>query len=561
MDRASILIVNGGHDPIQGKWLRMCVDKIIEHTRWPNYHLYIWNNNIKESWVDQYLGSLSNATLVNADPSEVLQHPHAVPLQRLYELARKDGTRYVLTMDTDAQPIKDGWLTHLISALNGQTVLAGIWRDEMSDAIQPYIHPSCLCTTLEFIESNHLRLDKLAPVARSKLDTLSSLTDTALRAGFKVHALRRSNINQIHHVLGGIYGDLTYHHGAGARQLVRFWDDPPGMEIAYANQLVRDSATEMLYNWTDPYLAWLRGKGQSTASLQRDKCLFVLGMHRSGTSCLAGCLERSGLFLGDVSRSNQHNLKGNYELLHVTRLHDEILKANGGSWFQPPETVKVSDEHLHSMSNTVTQLKRRAPCGLKDPRALLMMNTWMHVGGSTSMVGTFRHPRAVAQSLAARNQMPEEQAYGLWAKYNRELVELHKKHQFPLIEFDLSDVQAYCDTVSALAIALGLDPNLESIGEFVTSKLDHSTIGESSIPPLCEETYAYLIRHSYKPLESEEQFEVKMQKLLRMRSKCYELREEKKQGNPLSTKVIPFARRSRQRLRWTFGRLRRLWKR
>ena len=28
--------------------------------------------------------------------------------------------------------------------------------------------------------------------------------------------------------------------------------------------------------------------------------VFVLGMHRSGTSCLAGCLEHCGLHLGDV---------------------------------------------------------------------------------------------------------------------------------------------------------------------------------------------------------------------------------------------------------------------
>jgi len=30
--------------------------------------------------------------------------------------------------------------------------------------------------------------------------------------------------------------------------------------------------------------------------------ILILGMHRSGTSCLAGCLEEAGLYLGDVTK-------------------------------------------------------------------------------------------------------------------------------------------------------------------------------------------------------------------------------------------------------------------
>ena len=39
----------------------------------------------------------------------------------------------------------------------------------------------------------------------------------------------------------------------------------------------------------------------------------IVGMHRSGTSCLAGCLEDLGLTLGKVNRAAPHNLKGNNE--------------------------------------------------------------------------------------------------------------------------------------------------------------------------------------------------------------------------------------------------------
>ena len=39
--------------------------------------------------------------------------------------------------------------------------------------------------------------------------------------------------------------------------------------------------------------------------------IFVLGMLRSGTSCLTGILEEAGLFLGDVKRKSRFNAKGN----------------------------------------------------------------------------------------------------------------------------------------------------------------------------------------------------------------------------------------------------------
>ena len=41
--------------------------------------------------------------------------------------------------------------------------------------------------------------------------------------------------------------------------------------------------------------------------------IVILGMHRSGTSCLAGCLEELGLHLGTVITSAPHNKKGNRE--------------------------------------------------------------------------------------------------------------------------------------------------------------------------------------------------------------------------------------------------------
>ena len=111
----AIIIVNGGKDPEAGRWLSPCLDRILVHTIWPNYHLYVWNNNLADPWVAKNISRIPNATLVEADPDEVLTHKHAVPLQRLYELALKDNPKYVVALDSDAHPIRDGWLSTLIN--------------------------------------------------------------------------------------------------------------------------------------------------------------------------------------------------------------------------------------------------------------------------------------------------------------------------------------------------------------------------------------------------------------------------------------------------------------
>jgi hypothetical protein len=266
--RAAILIVNGGRDPEHGKWLQLCMAKIREHTRWPNYRVYVWNNNISDTTVADILRPYPNVTLVQARSDEFLEHPHADALQRLYELARQDHARYIVTLDSDAHPIRACWLTQLVSALDSQTVLSGIWRDELEAAIKPYVHASCLCTTVEFIETNRLRFDYFEPNGEFGHDTLSSFTDKALEQGLRIHPLRRSNRNEAHRLIGGIYGDLIYHHGAGSRDLVLFWDELPEDESGWTesnlnrlqqrNREIRDCTEQWLFGQYQHYIDWLR---------------------------------------------------------------------------------------------------------------------------------------------------------------------------------------------------------------------------------------------------------------------------------------------------------------
>ena len=225
--------------------------------------------------------------------------------------------------------------------------------------------------------------------------------------------------------------------------------------------------------------------------------VFILGMHRSGTSCLAGSLERCGLFLGPVSRFDRHNIKGNHEIRSVVTLNQHILKANGGDWSFPPVDITLRWQHKLAIRAVVAWLSIRKLRGLKDPRLLLLLKAWLEVIPSFALVGTFRHPAAVANSLARRNGMSLELANRLWLHYNTELIRWHKRFQFPIIEFNLADVEAYRSTIAALAKALRLRPDMVQLKDFIEAGLDHYAILDDPIPDICHEVYAYLQTHRY----------------------------------------------------------------
>ena len=181
----------------------------------------------------------------------------------------------------------------------------------------------------------------------------------------------------------------------------------------------------------------------------------ILGMHRSGTSCLMGTLEEAGVFLGEVSRKNPHNLKGNHENGAIVDLHDDVLRRNGGSWDSPPRAVVWSAEHAARRAEIIAGYRQTPRWGFKDPRTLVVLDGWLRALPTLSLVGVFRHPLLVARSLYARNAMPVERGVELWTLYNERLVAYWRAYRFPILSFD-SDDAAFRRKTSALLEALGL---------------------------------------------------------------------------------------------------------
>lgn len=206
----------------------------------------------------------------------------------------------------------------------------------------------------------------------------------------------------------------------------------------------------------------------------------ILGMHRSGTSCLTGSLQEAGLFLGECHTFSKHNWKGNRENQKFVDFDDLLLEANGGAWDRPPAEVIWSEEHIAMARELLAEYSEEPIFGFKDPRALLALSGWKALIPEIEFVGIFRHPNAVAGSLEKRNGMPREDALNLWYVYNSVLYSEYQRSPFPILDFD--DAEDVLDEkIFRVAAEMGL-PGRIGDEKFYTS--DFINNSENSGPRL-----------------------------------------------------------------------------
>jgi hypothetical protein len=215
--------------------------------------------------------------------------------------------------------------------------------------------------------------------------------------------------------------------------------------------------------------------------------VLVLGMHRSGTSCLAGSLEMAGLYLGEVNTYAPFNKKGNRENADIMRLNDNVLSDVGASWDSPPSLeLQWSAKRKYEQKAILDKIIKGAlgrPVGIKDPRILITLNGWVD-GDKFSYCGTFRHPAAVAKSLMRRAQawnvpMSKSLAYDLWSTYNLKMLEHRANNYFPIVHYG-GGLESYQRSVIRIADYLGLS-NCGRAEGFYSSELLNE-FGEEEIP-------------------------------------------------------------------------------
>lgn len=167
-----------------------------------------------------------------------------------------------------------------------------------------------------------------------------------------------------------------------------------------------------------------------------DRAIVVLGMHRSGTSCLAGMLAAGGLASAGEAVRNWDNARGHHEMLDVVRLNEAVLAYSGGHWLSPPLEVRWTDEHASARDRLLCARIEGRPALLKDPRTLLVLPFWRASHVPYHAIGIVRHPLAVVRSLESWRGTPLVEGVALWTAHNRALADDRARHRYSLIDFD-----------------------------------------------------------------------------------------------------------------------------
>ncbi|WP_395338663.1 sulfotransferase [Ningiella sp. W23] len=165
--------------------------------------------------------------------------------------------------------------------------------------------------------------------------------------------------------------------------------------------------------------------------------LFILGMHRSGTSALARCLREMGVSFSLPSIEDGFWEK-HIEYYGVNQLNEKIM----GSWKDPVMPSNFFKKHLmhfkarRFINNTVPRDKL---VGIKDPRMLLTIDYWTPYVDNFNIIGIFRRPEEIASSLSIRDEYGKasfEQGLNLWKEYNEGLLAIHEQHGFPILDYN-----------------------------------------------------------------------------------------------------------------------------
>ena len=131
--KVAILVVNGffrrgentdyyANEAREFPWIELCLRQLSRHTRVP-YTVLVWDN----SFLPEHRAILDADPHVRAFRSadETVDVRHGRALDRLVGRL-PSGIDYVVTLDTDSFPVRDGWLENLIGRLDGGARLAGV---------------------------------------------------------------------------------------------------------------------------------------------------------------------------------------------------------------------------------------------------------------------------------------------------------------------------------------------------------------------------------------------------------------------------------------------------
>ncbi len=171
-------------------------------------------------------------------------------------------------------------------------------------------------------------------------------------------------------------------------------------------------------------------RSEPPAGSPDDLQVLVLGMHRSGTSAIAGLLQAAGIHVGmaeELVPPRPENPRFFGERSPVVDLNERLLAEVGWTWDAPAAEPAVSppscDVLVAEGRRLMAAIQSTGVGAIKDPRLSLLLPWWRRILLDRFVaVIPVRSPDEVAWSLSVRDGLPFELGLALWAAYHRHLA-------------------------------------------------------------------------------------------------------------------------------------------
>jgi hypothetical protein len=256
------------------------------------------------------------------------------------------------------------------------------------------------------------------------------------------------------------------------------------------------------------------------------RAVWVLGMHRSGTSLVAGVLRllgadlgpRDGMLLADAL----DNPRGYWEQRAVVDVNNELLARLSGSSSTPPalqpgwERRPDLDDLRERAGDILSRFDPACVWAVKDPRLSLTLPFWRPLVDESAAVISLRAPRDVAASLARRDPggpMSRRAWTQVWRRYTEAALANAAGLPSRTLFYDdwFADRDGQMRALSGLLEELGHHAGgaaQAAVDDFVATKLRHhaSSLEEAAEDPDSEpearELYARLRAAAERPVDA-----------------------------------------------------------
>jgi len=224
----------------------------------------------------------------------------------------------------------------------------------------------------------------------------------------------------------------------------------------------------------------------------------MLGMHRSGTSALAGVLNRLGVELGGLPMpTGFDNVRGFWEHVELVGVHQQLLAAMGSDWDDPRPLAEDwwRTATVLPFRQRITEIVRRdfasSPLwGIKDPRLCRLWPLWQAIldelGVAPRFVIIVRQPQEVEASLFARNSFPQWRSRLLYLQHllAAEKQTAGRPRVFITYAQLLRDwratIERIADALTLPALRDAIPAGSGPIEEFLTADLRHHRVDDNA---------------------------------------------------------------------------------